>query len=239
MNPNLFQKLLLSLSLFCFTIVAQAQTPCTLTCPSNIVVAADPNQCGAVVNYPAATTSGDCGNVTYSKASGSFFNVGTTTVTATAAGKSCQFTVTVNDTQAPVISSLSASPNKLWPPNHKMVDVAVRYTSTDNCSVVSCQTSVTSNEPQNGLGDGDTDVDFEVVNNNLVRLRAERSGTGTGRVYTITVTCRDAAGNQTNSSTTVTVPHDQSDDKVDKPNNKEDKSKEKLKNKKLKKDRNK
>src|SRR5207245_2428523 len=30
----------------------------------------------------------------------------------------------------PVISSVSASPNVLWPPNHKMVLVAVNYTVT-------------------------------------------------------------------------------------------------------------
>jgi subtilisin-like proprotein convertase family protein len=38
--------------------------PCILTCPANVTVANDPNQCDAVVNYPAPTTSGTCGTVT-------------------------------------------------------------------------------------------------------------------------------------------------------------------------------
>ncbi len=57
---------------------------CTLTCPANITVSNDPGQCGAVVNYPAPTTTGDCGTVTCSPPSGSFFPVGTTTVTCVA-----------------------------------------------------------------------------------------------------------------------------------------------------------
>ncbi len=77
---------------------------CLLTCPANITQSNDPNQCGAVVNYPAPTTTGTCGAVTCSPASGSFFPVGTTTVTCEAAGgdPACTFTVTVNDTQPPL-----------------------------------------------------------------------------------------------------------------------------------------
>jgi hypothetical protein len=55
--------------------------PCVLTCPANITKSNDPNQCGAVVTYPAPTSTGTCGTVTCSPASGSFFPVGTTTVT--------------------------------------------------------------------------------------------------------------------------------------------------------------
>ncbi|MFY9609294.1 MAG: DUF4394 domain-containing protein [Blastocatellia bacterium] len=53
---------------------------CVITCPANITQSNDPNQCGAVVNYPAPTSAGTCGTVTCSPASGSFFPVGTTTV---------------------------------------------------------------------------------------------------------------------------------------------------------------
>ena len=78
---------------------------CTITCPANITQANDPNQCGAVVTYPAPTTTGSCGTITCSPASGSFFPVGTTTVTCTSsAGPSCSFTVRVNDTQVPTIT---------------------------------------------------------------------------------------------------------------------------------------
>src|SRR5207253_1947017 len=49
---------------------------CTVTPPANITVVNDPNQCGAVVTYPAPITSGTCGAVTCSPASGSFFAKG-------------------------------------------------------------------------------------------------------------------------------------------------------------------
>jgi hypothetical protein len=79
--------------------------PCTVTCPANITTSNDPAQCGAVVNYPAPTTGGTCGTITCAPASGSFFPVGTTTITCSAVGgPSCQFTTTVNDTQPPVLT---------------------------------------------------------------------------------------------------------------------------------------
>jgi HYR domain len=82
------------------------QLPCTLTCPSNITQPNEANQCGALVNFSAPTTSGDCGAVTCDPASGSFFPSGTTTVTCTEDSSSinCSFTVTINDTQPPTIT---------------------------------------------------------------------------------------------------------------------------------------
>lgn len=41
-------------------------------------------------------------------------------------------------------------------------------------------------------------------------LRAARSGAGSGRIYTITYTVTDQAGNETVAVTQVNVPHDQS-----------------------------
>ena len=108
---------------------------------------------------------------------------------------------------APTLSGISASLTRLWPANHKMVDVAIGYTAADQCGPVVTNLSVTSNEPTNGSGDGDTSPDWEVVNNHLVRLRAERSGGGSGRIYTVTIGATDAAGQTTQSSVTITVPH--------------------------------
>lgn len=105
---------------------------CTITCPADITVSNDANQCGAVVNYPAPTTGGSCGTITSSPASGSFFPIGTTTVTVTStAGPSCTFTVTVNDTQAPIITCPAAvtvsCASAVPAPNAGAVPV------TDNC----------------------------------------------------------------------------------------------------------
>jgi len=188
---------------------------CTFTCPANITVSNDPRVCGAVVTYATPTETGDCGGtITSDHPSGSTFPVGTTTVTLTdtkldGTTTTCHFTVTVNDTEFPVVSQPTNSPNILWPPNHQMVNVTNNYTATDNCPGLNCVLTVTSNEPINGLGDGDTAPDWQVVDAHHVLLRAERSGRGNGRTYTITTTCTDASGNVTTKSSTVFVPPNQ------------------------------
>ena len=110
------------------------------------------------------------------------------------------------DTTAPVVSAVSASPSVLGVPNHKMVDVNVSYSASDNSGGVTCSLGVASNEPVNGTGDGNTAPDWLVLDAHHLQLRAERSGNGAGRVYTINVTCADAAGNSTSRNTTVSVP---------------------------------
>jgi uncharacterized repeat protein (TIGR01451 family) len=110
----------------------------------------------------------------------------------------------------PTITGAAADPSVLWPPNHRLVNVTVRYEVTDNCPLPpdSCTLSVTSNEPINGKGDGDTSPDWIVLDDHHVLLRAERAGNGNGRIYTITITCTDSGGNSSSESVTVTVPHD-------------------------------
>jgi uncharacterized repeat protein (TIGR01451 family) len=110
---------------------------------------------------------------------------------------------------APVISDVAIDKTSLWPANHKMVDVEVSYNTQDNCGPVTCTLSVTSNEPENGTGDGDTAPDWEVLDDHHVRLRAERSGNGDGRVYTITITCVDNAGRSSTQTVTVIGPKSQ------------------------------
>jgi len=115
------------------------------------------------------------------------------------------------DTTLPVISKLTASQEAIWPPNHKMVPVTLNAVATDNAGVTSLKiVSVTSNEPDNGLGDGDTPNDIQVTGDLTLNLRAERSGKGKGRIYTVTVEARDAAGNAATKSVTVSVPKDNS-----------------------------
>ena len=118
--------------------------------------------------------------------------------------------ITVVDHTPPLVTGLEVSPALLWPPNHSMIDVAVTYNASDNCSGVTCVLTVSSNQPANARGDGNTAPDWEVVDAHHVRLRAERAGPGGDRIYTITLTCTDAAGNSTVQRTTVIVPHDQS-----------------------------
>lgn len=195
-----------------FTVtVVDSQAP-TVSHP-DVTVPNDPNQCGAKVSYAPPMVSDNCPGVTYtcSPLPGTFFPVGTTPVTCTAvdaAGNttSSTFNVTVNDVEPPVISGAAPSVSQLWPPNHKMVDVTIAYTATDNCGVAGSTLAVTSNEPVNGLGDGNTAPDWEVVDAHHIRLRAERAGRGSGRVYTVTITVTDIHGNRSSTAVTVTVP---------------------------------
>ncbi len=106
---------------------------CSITPMPNITVSNDPNQCGAVVTFPAPTTSGTCGVVSVSPASGSFFPVGTTTVNVTTtSGATSSFTVKVNDTQPPTITC-PANINAQTAPNATSTAVTYAATGTDNC----------------------------------------------------------------------------------------------------------
>ena len=132
---------------------------------------------------------------------------GPVTITLTATDKggnsaACSFTLTAQDLLAPVISAASVNPPVLDVPNHKMRMITVSYTATDNCGPVTSSLSVASNEPVDG------EADWEIIDEHKLRLRAERLGTGTGRIYTITITATDAAGNSTTQDVTVAVPHD-------------------------------
>ncbi|MGA9770101.1 MAG: HYR domain-containing protein [Blastocatellia bacterium] len=89
-----------------FNVTVINAAPCTITCPANITVSNDPGLCGAEVSYPSPATTGNCGDApNCSPASGSFFPVGTTIITCTTdAGPQCSFSITVVDTQSPVIT---------------------------------------------------------------------------------------------------------------------------------------
>ncbi len=112
----------------------------------------------------------------------------------------------------PPALTLSLSRDALWPPNHKLVDVAAAITVTDNCdpNPAARLVSITSSEPDNGLGDGDTANDIQGAafgaDDRQFRLRAERAGGGTGRIYAVTYEAADASGNKTTQQATVRVP---------------------------------
>jgi hypothetical protein len=194
----------------------ELQPLCSLTCPGDVSVSNDPNQCGAIVNYTTPSGAG-CGTVTCDHPTGSFFPVGTTTVTCTSSvGPTCNFKVTVNDTQGPIITTNGSI--TLWPPDHKYVTFNVTNlvaSASDNCdSSVGIGSvrifKVTSDEPNNSGGDGNTTNDIVIAPDcKSVQLRAERMGSGNGRVYTITLKVTDASGNVSTATAKVTVPQSQ------------------------------
>ncbi len=146
------------------------------------------------------------------------FPIGTTTVTfrfQDASGNigsaTSEVTVTSEIVLPPTITSAIPSESVLWPPNHKYRSVSIAVLATDasgndigaNCRIV----SVSSNEPDNGLGDGDTANDSVIRGRLIVDLRAERSGSGKGRIYMMTLRCSDANGASSTRTVLVTVPH--------------------------------
>jgi rhamnogalacturonan endolyase len=113
------------------------------------------------------------------------------------------------DTTPPVIESLTVSRPVLWPPNHRMIDISVIATVTDNIdpAPVTRIVSVTSNEPVSGIDEEDLFPDWEITGDMTLKLRAERASEGSGRIYTITVESRDAFGNTSTRTVEVSVPH--------------------------------
>jgi hypothetical protein len=81
---------------------------------------------------------------------------------------------------------LTVTPNVLWPPDHSLRSVTVGITTTDHCDSNPRVRllSVTSSEPDNGLGDGDMPGDIVGASigtdDRSFQLRAERAGIGSG-----------------------------------------------------------
>ena len=61
----------------------------------------------------------------------------------------------VIDTTPPTID-VELDPDRLWPANHRMVDITALVTVEDNCPITSFElVSVTSDEPDDAQGGGD------------------------------------------------------------------------------------
>ncbi len=189
--------------------------PPRMQCPADLLVYTQAGQCGAVVQYASPVVSDICGSARVDQTgglpAGAFFPAGVTRNTFTAVSSSGKtttgsFTVTVVDREAPQITGLSAQPATLWPPDHQMQLITLSYDLQDACGRVTPVLSVSSNEPESGTGSGDLSPDWLMIDPHQLQLRAERSGSGAGRIYTITVTARDDAGNTSRAATRVLVP---------------------------------
>ena len=111
------------------------------------------------------------------------------------------------DGGAPTLTGMPGSECSLWPPNHKMKQVAVVGAKDAVSGLASVEVTVTSNEPSDP-----SDPDYAVTPDGsggfAVWLRAERLGGGSGRIYTIAAQAKDLADNVTTAGATCTVPHD-------------------------------
>lgn len=130
----------------------------------------------------------------------------------------CAATLEVVDTTPPEVEPIIV---ELWPPNHRLelIEPWDCLDVHDACDpdVEVAFTWATSDEVDDGTGDGSTAPDIVGLACDGVQLRAERSGGGDGRVYTLGWLARDDAGNTTEGTCHVVVPHDrgQGGDAVD------------------------
>ena len=118
--------------------------------------------------------------------------------------------VTLFDNTPPTID-VTLTPDVIWPPNHKMRTVTADVAVEDNCAVSGFELlSVSSDEPDEGTGDGDFPNDIqgaEIFTDDInFEVRAERMGGGDGRTYTATYQVEDGAENQAQGVATVDVP---------------------------------
>jgi endo-1,4-beta-xylanase len=121
--------------------------------------------------------------------------------------------VTVSDTTAPQLTVAAGS--ALTPPQHQYINFTMANlvsAASDTCDSgvgagSAVITQVTSDEPDNGNGDGNTTNDIVIASDcKSVQLRAERAGPLNGRVYFVWVRVKDASGNSTTKSVKMTVP---------------------------------
>jgi uncharacterized repeat protein (TIGR01451 family) len=210
------------------TVTVIDNTPPVISCPANITHNTDPGLCSAVINPGTATATDNCDSsptVVGTRSDNQPLNApypkGTTTITWTATDhatptnnqSSCIQTITVEDHEAPVITTNGLTP-VLWPANHayhkfNVTDFVTAV--TDNCDTLSVSNvviqQVTSDEVENGPGSGDTFNDIVIAADcKSVQLRAERANNGDGRVYTITFKVTDSSGNVGTKTAKIHVP---------------------------------
>ncbi|MDX6303496.1 MAG: hypothetical protein QOI77_465 [Blastocatellia bacterium] len=217
------------------TFTVNDTTAPVISCPANVSnVPTETGTCAAHVSPGTATATDNCDStptITGTRSDGqpltATYPRGTTTITWTAtddAGNhsSCTQTITVVDVEPPVIVLNGQTPS-MWPPNHKYQTFQVTNFVTgvtDNCDSISVSsvyiTKVTSDEIENGNGDGNTFNDIVIAADcKSIQLRAEREGDSNGRVYTIFFSVQDTSGNVGTATATVVVRHNPGQTAVD------------------------
>ena len=146
-------------------VVSDNEVPVISNCVSDISVANDINNCGAIVTWTPPTYTDNCGaTMTSSHNSGDYFAIGTTTVTYTVTDNAgnistCIFDVTVTDSELPVLSCNA---------DIQSCDSLVNFSdaiATDNCGILSI--TQTSGLPSGSYYPvGTTTVTYEAIDVN-------------------------------------------------------------------------
>jgi hypothetical protein len=104
----------------------------------------------------------------------------------------------------PDCSAALASPASIWPPDGRLVPIAVRgATDPEGDPVTLTITGVRQDEPFQGTANATG------IGTPNVSLRADRDGKGDGRVYHLSFTATDPQGASCAGMVAVCVPHDQ------------------------------
>lgn len=140
-------------------------------------------------------------------------NLAASDVAITEAYSACDFEGAVCDTTPPEVTLAETA--TLWPPNHKYVSLGtedmVEDVTDDYAGSISVDSvriaSASSDEPENGRGDGNTTADIVIAEGGRsIQLRRERRGGGNGRVYTVNLAVNDPSGNVAEAAYRVEVP---------------------------------
>ena len=158
--------------------VEDTEAPVITTCSLDVNQDNDLGDCGAIVTFADPVATDNCpGTITYSysPASGSYFSVGTTTVTATAedvAGNTatCTFDVTISDTEDPEL----VCPANITVSNDAGLCTAnVTYTApvgTDNCAAPAIQITQSLDQSIIPLNSGSCNVATLHADNSYMRV---------------------------------------------------------------------
>ena len=126
------------------------------------------------------------------------------------------YDITLLHNRPPICDDAAPSIDRLWPPNHKFVDVTVLgVVDPDGDPVTISVDGIFQDEPTDTFGDGSFVPDGTGVGTDTASVRAERSGNkhvpGNGRVYYIGFTAADGIGGICEGVVEVGVPHDVKD----------------------------
>ncbi|MEZ4777771.1 MAG: proprotein convertase P-domain-containing protein [Flavobacteriaceae bacterium] len=139
-----------TLTNFCinFAPILVIGNPPVISCPANINASNAAGQCGAIVNFAGVAVDPEDGNISGSivatPASGSFFPVGTTTVTLSVTDSdgnttTCDFDITITDDESPVIACQDITVELDANGDYNLTPGEVIASATDNCGVATME----------------------------------------------------------------------------------------------------
>lgn len=157
------------------------------------------------IAVPADTAPGVYSGYVYSWAGFKPIGMGT--------GMYLEITVASPCDAAPDIDLTGLSPDMIWPPNHKMVDVVAQgfVTNPIGCEMHTLYYDIVD---EYGVYTGSGEIEFDADGNFEVPIPVEASRLGQdkdGRTYSITISAENDGGISTLGPFDVLVPHDMSD----------------------------